>query len=172
MSHRALVAAEREDGGYDVSLAVDGAADWLVEPLLCPGARLPPGFVDGTPRGRAPSLEAVAAAHLDPLTDEALVVVHPDGSVSPYAVLPIVLATADGLVEGDPAGAAVALVGRDGSVLRPAYLRGWLHGATEALGDAVDAGCTAPEEALRRLADAVRRLAGDRHDCLVVPADP
>ena len=33
-------------------------------------------------------------------------------------------------------------------------------------------GASAPEEALRRLADAVRRLAGDRHDCLVVPADP
>lgn len=161
MAHRALVAVADQGGGYAVSRAPDGAADWLLEPLLCPAATVPPGFVDGPAVGRADTFEELLATHLDPLGDEALVVVDGDGRPTPYAVVPFVLATAGGLVGGDPPGAVVALVGRDADVLPPAYVRGWRHGTGEVLGEAVDAGLLAPAEAFAWLRDAVRRLGAD-----------
>lgn len=172
MGHRALVAVAREGGGYAVYLAPDGAADRHVEPLLRPDAAVPPGLVDGPLRGRARSVDDLLESHLDPLLHEALVVVHRDGSLTPYAVLPFVLATANGLVEGNPPGAILSLTAPDGSVLRPGYVRGWLHGTTDVLGEAVDAGVLEPGEAVRWLRDAVERLGGDRHEVTVLPPEP
>lgn len=169
MSHRALVAVARRAGEFDGYLAPSGATDEVLNRLLAPDADLPPGIREGPPRWRARSFDDLLATHLDPISHEALLVVHRDGTVIPHAVLPFVLATADGLIESERPGAVLALVGRDGSVLRPAYVRGFLHGTTGVLGEAVDAGLLAPEEAFAWLADAVRRLAGDRHDLELLP---
>lgn len=169
MGHRALLAVSRDGGEYAVSLAPQGAADWLVEPLLRPGATVPPSAVDGPELGRATSVEAVVEEHLDPTTHEALVVVDRDGSPTPYAVIPLVLATADGLVEGDPRAVLLGLVGRGGSVLGQGYVRGWLHGTAGVLGEAVDVGVLGPEQALGWFRGAVGRLAGSRHEVKLVP---
>jgi len=169
MSHRAFVARERHRGRFDGFLARDGATDEVLTRLLAPDARLPPDAVSGSPRVRASSLEDLLAAHLDPIEHEALLVVHRDGTATPYVVLPSVLTTADGLLEGDPTGVALSLVGRDGSTLAPAYVRGWFQGTAGVLGEAVDAGLLAPDEAFTWLRDAVGRLAGDRHDLVTIP---
>lgn len=162
MSHRALVAVARPDGGYDVVLARDGATDRLVSRLRQPGAELPAGFVDRPPLGRADSFDDVLAAFLDPIEHEALLVVDRDGRVTPHAVLPYVLGTAGGLIDGDPAGATLALVGGDGSTLHPAYARGWTHGTAGVLGEAIDGGLVTDGEALAWFDDRTRRLAGDQ----------
>lgn len=171
MAHRALVAAARGDGRYEVSLAPDGAADWLLEPLLCPDASVPAELLGGTPVGTSGSLEGVLAAHLDPGLHEALVVVDADGRPTPHAVVPYVLGTADGLLRGEPSGAVVGLVGADGGTIRPAYVRGVRHGAADVLAEAVDAGLLGPGEALAWLDGAVRRLAAGGHRVLPVPPD-
>lgn len=169
MGHRALVAIARRDGDFDVYLAKRGATDAILERLLEPDAGLPDGLVDGPPRGQTPSVSALLATHLDPISHEALLVVGRGGAVTPHAVVPFVLATADGLCEGARPGATVALVGEDGSVLRPAYVRGWVQGTAGVLGEAVDAGILSPAEAFGWLEDALRRLTGDRHDLAVLP---
>lgn len=170
MSHRALVAVARADGRFDVSLAGHGADDDRLEALGSPGARLPGGLGGGRRLGRAGSIGAVLSRFLDPVEHEALLVVERDGRVTPHAVLPYVIATADGLADGDPAGAVLALVADDGSALHPAYVRGWIHGTTGALGEAVDAGLLSVDEALAWLHDRARRLAGDRYTLTAVPA--
>ena len=169
MSHRALVAVEGTDGRYDVHYSHGGGADERLARLGRPDAAAPVELVEGPPIARGLTFEAVLADHLDPIVHEALVVVAPDGEATAYVVLPYLLATSDGLVESAPRGAALALVGRDGSRLHPAYVRGWSHGAAEVLGEAVDAGLLSPAEALGWLDDGVRRLAGDRYALAVVP---
>ena len=169
MSHRALVAVERGDGRYDVHYSRGGGADERLERLGRPDAGRARELLDGPPIERGLPFEAMLADLLDPIVHEALVVVAPDGEATPYVVVPYLLATSDGLVESAPRGAALALVGRDGSRLHPAYVRGWSHGAAEVLGEAVDADLLSPAEALGWLDDGVRRLAGDRYALAVVP---
>lgn len=171
MSHRALVAVAREDGTYDVYLATHGATDGTLDDLVVADAGLPPGLVAGPPTGTASTMDDLLTAHLDPVVHEALVVAEPDGRVTPSVVLPFAVATADGLVRGTPSGAVLSLVGRGGSVLRPAYVRGWYQASGELLGEAVDAGLLPPEAALGCLRDAVERLAGGRHELTLVPPD-
>lgn len=171
MAHRALVAVTRDDGGYAVSLAPDGAADWLLEPLLCPDASVPTELLGGRPVGAADSLGDVLATHLDPGVHEALVLIDAGGRPTPYAVVPYVLGTAAGLLEGEPAGAVVGLLGSDGGTLPPAYVRGFRHGAADVLAEAVDAGLLRPGDAFAWLDAAVRRLTADGHPVVAVPPD-
>ena len=154
VSHRALVSRARRDGGFDVVPWRDGADDDVLVRLCTPGARLPPTAADDRPLGRADSVEAVLTTYLDPVEHEALLVVDRDGRVTPHAVVAYVLGTRDGLVQHDPAGAVLALVGEGGSGLHPAYVRGWTHGT----------------EALAWLDDRTRRLAGDQYAFGPVPA--
>lgn len=163
MSHRALVAVSRPDGGYDVSVARDGADDDLLTRLLDPGAIFPAGLLEGPRVALADTIEDVLADHLHPLHHEALLVVEPDGTATPHAVVPYVLGTGDGLVCGDPSGAVVSLAGRDGTHLLPAYVRGWHHGTTAVLGEAVDRGLVETEGAIAWLDERTRLLAGDQH---------
>lgn len=169
MSRRALVAVARGDGRYDVHYSHDGGADERLEPLVPVGARPPPDLLEGPPVARGVTFEALLADHLDPFEHEAIVVLRDDGEVVPHVVLPYVLATSDGLVESAHRGVALALAGPDGAPLRPAYVRGWFHGTTEVLGEAVDAGLLSATEAFAWLDDAVRRLAGDDRALAVVP---
>ena len=169
MSNRALVAVARSDGRYDVHYSHGGGADERLQRLRRPDAGPSRDLVEGPAIARGLSFEALLADHLDPIEHEALVVVDPEGQVTPYVVLPYLLATADGLVGSAPRGAVLALVGRDGSRLHPAYVRGWFHGAAESLGEAVDADLLSPGEALGWLDDGIRRLAGDRYPLAVVP---
>lgn len=171
MSHRALVAVARDDGTFDVYVTPDGAADRTLEGLVDAEAGLPPAFVEGPPTGSAQSVTDLLATHLDPVVHEALVVVGPDGRVTPHAVLPVAVATADGLSRSEPTGMVLSLVGRDGSVLRPGYVRGWYQGTGELLGEAVDAGLLAPEQAVEWLQVAIERLAGGNHDVTLVPPE-
>lgn len=170
MSHRALVAVARADGRFDVLPWRNGAEEAVLARLRAPDARLPPGVAEGRPLGRTGTFEDVLATFLDPVEHEALLVAEPDGRVTPYAVLAYVLATGDGLVEGDPAGAVLALVGDDGSTLHPAYVRGWTHGTAGVLGEAVDGDLLTAAEALAWLGDRARRLAGDQYAFAPVPA--
>lgn len=168
MSHRALVAVAR-DGGFDVRLAPDGARDDVLDRLRSQGGVLPPGLLDGPFQGRARSVEELLGDHVDPLEHEAVVVVHDDGTVTPYALVPYLLGTADGLLEGEPPGALLALVGDRGRRLPSAYVRGWHHGTTGVLGEAVDRGLLATDDAVGWLDDRVHRLAGDGHRLVVLP---
>ena len=169
MSHRALVAVVREDGRYDVHYSHDGGADDRLERLRSPGAEPPPDLRTRPPLARGLTFEGLLADHLDPIEHEALLVVESDGSVDPFVVLPYVLATSEGLIEWEPRGVALALAGRDGSTLHPAFVRGWFQGTAGVLGEAVDSGLLAPDEAFEWLDGGVRRLAGDRHSLAVVP---
>lgn len=169
MSHRALVAVARADGRYDVHYSHHGGTDDRLARLRYPGVDPPADLVGGDPRARGLTIDDVLDDHLDPIEHEALVVVERDGEVVPFVVLPYVLATADGLVEWEPRGVAVALVAGDGNALHPAFLRGWLQGTAGVLGEAVDAGLLTREEAFGWLDHGVRRLAGDRHALAVVP---
>lgn len=168
MSHRALVARARDDGRYDVFYAHDGGSDERLAHLRRADATLPAALLDGSPVARGRPFESVLDDLLDPVTHEALVVVE-DGGVDPYLVLPFVLATADGLLEGEPRGVALSLVADDGGALDPTYVRGWFHGTAGAVGEAVDAGGLSPAAAFEWLDAAVRRFAGDRHRVLTVP---
>ena len=167
MSHRALVAVAGSDGRYDVYYSHDSGGDDRLAGFLARD-RPPPDVGDGPPIARGLSLERVAADLLDPIEHEALLVVA-DGAVEPFAVLPYVLATSEGLLEWEPRGVALSLVGRDGEALHPAFVRGWFQGTAGVLGEAVEATVLAPEEAFEWLDDGVRRLGGDRHPLLVVP---
>lgn len=169
MSHRALVAVTREDGRYDVHYSHDGGADDRLKRLLPPGVDPPSALVDGAPIARGADFEGLLADHLDPIEHEALLVVGSDGEVVPFVVLPYLLATADGLIEWDVRGVALALSGRDGSSLDPAFVRGWFQGVAGVLGEVIDAGLLSPDEAFGWLDESVRRLAGDRHTFAVVP---
>ena len=169
MSHRALVAVERGDGNWEAFRARDAGADERLERLGWSDGEPPAGLTGGAPVAVAPSLEALLAEHLDPLVHEALVLVEADGGAEPYVVLPSLLATAEGLLEFEPRGVALGLVGPGGQTLSPAYVRGWFHGATDVLGEAVDADLLSPEEAIGWVEGGIRRLAGDQHPLLVVP---
>lgn len=168
MSHRALVAVRRDDGRYDLRYAHDGGADDRLDRLRTRGLDPPPDLREGPELARGLDVRELLADHLDPIEHEALVVVERDGEVVPMVVLPYVLATADGLVEWAPQGAAVALVARDGSSRHPAFVRGWFQGTAEVLGEAVDLGLLSTAEAFEWLEDAVHRFAGDRYPVLVV----
>lgn len=168
MSHRALVAHARGDGQYDVYYAHDGGADDRLARLRCPDARSPPSLLDGPLLARGRSFEAVLADHLDPVEHEALLVVEGSG-VEPFVVLPYVLATAAGLLEGEPRGVAISLAADDGCALHPAFVRGWFQGTAGTIGEAVDAGVLSTAEAFEWLDAAVRRFAGDRHRSAVLP---
>ena len=169
MSHRALVAVARGDDVYDVHYSHDGGGDDRLDRLRTRGLDPPADLVRGSSVARGISFESLLADHLDPIEHEALVVVEPDDEVDPFVVLPYVLATSDGLVEWEPRGVAVALVARDGNSLHPAFLRGWHQGTAGLLGEAIEAGLLAREEAFGWLDRGVRRLAGDRHTLAHVP---
>ena len=168
MSHRALIAVAGGDGRYDLYYSHDGGGDDRLAGFLARD-RPPPNIGDGPPIARGLSLEGVTADHLDPIEHEALLVVDPDGEVEPFVVLPYVLATSEGLLEWEPGGVALSLVGRDGGTFHPAFVRGWFQGTAGVLGEAIDAAVLAPEEAFGWLDDGIRRLAGDSHPSLVVP---
>jgi hypothetical protein len=164
VSHRALVAVARSHDRYDLHYSHDGGADGRLDRLRTRGLDPPADLLEGPLLGEGLSLEAVLADHLDPIEHEALVVVESDGGVRPFVVLPYVLATANG-----PRGVALALVGRDGSPLHPAFVRGWFQGTTGVLGEAVDGKLLTVEEAFGWLDHGVSRLAGDRHTLTPVP---
>lgn len=170
MSHRALVAVATGPDRYRLSLDPDGGDDAALRRLIAPGANGPVDSAGRSMLARGLPFEAILADHLDPVEHEALVVRGPDGRVTPHRVLPFVLATADGVLWGDPAGATVALRSGDGVSLDPAYVRGWHHGTTETLAEGVDVGLVRPAAAVEWLEDAVRRLAGDRFECHVLSA--
>lgn len=169
MSHRALVTVARGSGHYDVYYAHDGGADDRLDRLRTRGLDPPRDFVEGPPIAEGVTFETLLADHLDPIEHEALVVVEDDGEVVPFVVLPYVLATADGLIEWEPRGAALALAARDGGSLHPSFVRGWLQGTAGTLGEAIDAGLLTREEAFGWLDHGVRRLVGDRHTLVHVP---
>lgn len=168
MSHRALVAVATGPDRHILSVDPNGGDDATLRRLTVPGAHVSPGSTGRSIVARGLSFEAILTKHLDPVEHEALVVLGSDGLVTPHRVLPFVLATAHGIFEGDPAGATVALRGGDGATLDPAYVRGWLHGMTASLAEAVDVGLIRPQIAFEWLDDAVRRLAGGRFECHVL----
>ena len=180
MSHRGLVAIRRHDGRYDCYDVPDGRVVGVgagrererigERSSGRHGPRRSPidtGNLD--PVARRVTLRAAVDRFLDPVLHESLVVVEPDGGARPYVVLPYLLATAEGLHTEEPSGAAIALEGVDGAWLSPDYLRGWHHGVTETLGEAIDRGLLAPPAALDWLEAAVHQLAGDRHEVIGVP---
>lgn len=179
MSHRTFVAVHRRDDRYDCYELPDR---WPASRRAAPDRARGAGSAvddDGpTPRPLEPDVEPTTldvplrtalARFVDPVVHEALVVVGPERSAREYAIVPYLLATAEGLYADEPAGAAVALDGVGGSWLSTAYLRGWYHGVTETLGEAVDRGQITPAEAIGWLEDAVHRLAGDRHEVITLP---
>lgn len=180
MSHRSLVAFHRRDGRYDCYDLPDGwGAAGEGRPSTGDGAGevagsgwfggSSAGGPDVAPTARGVSFRSVLDRLLDPLLHESLVVVGQDGQVCSYLVLPYLIATAEGLHTDAPAGAAVSLVGTDGASISPDYVRGWHHGVTETLGEAIDRSLLSTAEAIEWLEDAVRRLAGGRHEVLDVP---
>lgn len=166
MSDRALVAVDIGAGRYAISVDPGGGSDTALRRLLRPGTSVSAGPV----LARSHSFDAILTTHLDPHQHAALVVVEADGRTTPHRVVPFVLATVDGLIEGDPAAVTVALRGRDGATVDPAYLRGWLQGTTDVLAEAVDARLLPLAQAFEWLDDAVRRLAGDRFECHRLPS--
>jgi hypothetical protein len=164
MSQPALVALATGPDRFTLWIDPEGGRDAALRRRMASQSAALTRQPAGPVLARGVPFEAVIRNHLDPLEHDALVVVDVHGRAVPHRVVPFVLATADGLLEGDAAGATVALLGRAGGTLDPAYVRGWVHGTT------IDARLFSVERGFEWLDDAVRRLGGDRFESHVLPS--
>lgn len=177
MGHRALLAYERDDRGYDVRYSHWGGDLDLRASITgaTPFGRRPPGShgdppVDPVPIAVARTLADVVTDHLDVLVHEALYVVSTDYEVTEYRVLPFLVPTADGLVEGPDGPGRGALVETSPFDPGRGYVRGWFDGVRGLLGELVDRRVLAPEDVPGCLEDRLRRFAADR-EVIVDPAE-
>ena len=113
---------------------------------------------------------AAVAEHLDFLHHEALFVVSPAFSVTEFRVLPFVVPTADGVIEGSDATGRGALV-----EVRPldpgaGYVRGWFDGIRDVVGELVDRGALTAADVVPTLLDRLHRFAGLDRELIVDPA--
>jgi hypothetical protein len=131
VSHRALVAVEREGGHYDL-IEIRGAvlAHEHVDRFRRTATDdLPP--IDRTELATDVPADALAG-YVDPVRHETLTVVGREGEPSAYLVL-----WYDAAIGSD--GERGALVTYDpGDRTDEAYLRGWWHGLTDGVGSLVD----------------------------------
>lgn len=179
MGHRALVAYERADDRYDVHYSHWGAALDLVAgltretpfggPVPREGPRDEPA-VDPDPIATGVPFPAVVADHLDFVQHEALYVVRDGYDVAEYRVLPFLIPTADGLIEGNPTVGRGVLLEVTSADPGSGYVLGWFDGVRDVIGELVDRGVFDPEDVVPSLETRVRRFAGLDRDLILDPA--
>lgn len=169
VGHRALVAAERADGRYDLYYSQWGAAGWQLAAILATSRSGDPttgrGAVGPAPLATGCTFEALLAEHLDFQAYEALFLVARSGTVRPHLVCWFGLPGVDRVRPGD--GGLIA-VDADSPVADGEYLRGWFAGTKETVLDATDRGAFTPAEARAYLAARV----GDWRDVRTVYFGP
>jgi hypothetical protein len=149
VTDRALLAAERDPGQYDLY-----GGRGYEERLLAANR----------------SIETLLANHVDFLAHETLRRCDRDGAET-YRILRFSLPTGRGVVGGEEwIGRGVLLSVRyDLDPEDDGYVRGWYEGVRETLGELLDAGAITLGVAFDRLANAIRRFGADR-DLLFDPA--
>ena len=162
MGHRALLAYERDDGRYDCHRSHWGGADFSLADAITaadPFAERAAAGVDPEPVDSDLELHEIVENRLDFLHHEAFYRVGTDYEVTPFHVCWLGLEAECETVErsetvGD--GVVVAAEPPDD------FFRGWFRGTKATVGEMVDRGLLAPDDAREYLAGRVESWATER----------